>query len=236
MNNLLNKNESQEIDNMAHSVASIVTKIVGFPYSVRLSPTETAMWEVFSDDQHYYRALKDKYGPGFDLASASNRRIQKEIGMNFELSRSIDQIRYERSGIVQFESTIMVDLAWSIENDDFNMPDKSIQELDDPKNWQKWKRKMPVTVTMLEKCHDVAKEVSVKSGVEIIVRRNGSPKVDDEFGFETSFDSSNMTQEQFLKEIERRCKAMVKAYKKYEPWLTGSKYKKLIQSTKKAKT
>jgi len=29
---------------------------------------------------------------------------------------------------------VMVDLAWSIENDDFNMHFKSIPELDDPKN------------------------------------------------------------------------------------------------------
>jgi len=29
---------------------------------------------------------------------------------------------------------VMVDLAWSIENDDFNMPFKSIPELDDSKN------------------------------------------------------------------------------------------------------
>ena len=94
---------------------------------------------------------------------------------------------------------------------------------------------MPVTITMLQKCHEMAKEVSAKSGVEIVVSRNGSPKVDDEFGFETSFDASGMTKEQFLKEIERHCKAMVRAYRKYEPWLTGSEYWKLVRAQKHKK-
>jgi len=54
--------------------------------------------------------------------------------------------------------------------------------------------------------------------------------------FRASFDSSNMIEEQFLKEIERHCKAMVKAYKMYEPWFTGSEYKKLVRESKCAKT
>jgi len=45
-----------------------------------------------------------------------------------------------------------------------------------------------------------------------------------------------MIEEQFLKEIERHCKAMVKAYKMYEPWFTGSEYKKLVRESKCAKT
>jgi len=41
---------------------------------------------------------------------------------------------------------------------------------------------------------------------------------------------------QFLKEIERHCRAMARAYRKYEPWLTGSEYKKLVQNSKRIKT
>ena len=54
--------------------------------------------------------------------------------------------------------------------------------------------------------------------------------------FRASFDSSNMIEEQFFKEIGRHCKAMVKAYRIYEPWLTGSEYKKLVCEAKCAKT
>jgi hypothetical protein len=45
-----------------------------------------------------------------------------------------------------------------------------------------------------------------------------------------------MIEEQFLKEIGRHCKAMVKAYRMYEPWLTGSEYKKLVCEAKRSKT
>lgn len=137
---------------------------------------------------------------------------------------------------MQLESSIMVDLAWSIEEDDFPIPDRAIPQLDDPKNWPKWKSKMPVTMAMLEKCHEAAKKVNARSGVKIVVTRDGHLGTSDEYVFKTRFDARNMTHEQFFKEIERHCKAMVKVYKMYEPWLTGSEYKKLIQSKKKVKT
>jgi len=219
---------------MAQDVASITTKIVGFPYMVESPYAKTVAWEVRSDDQRYYRILKKKY-KSKDLAIASDKRIQREVGMNFDLSGSIERIRHEKSGMVYFESSITVDLAWSLENDDFNMPDKSIPELDDPTNWPKWIRKMPVTITMLKKCQEIAKDVSEKSGVKIVVSRDGYVKLNDAYGYGASFDASNMTQEQFLKEVQRYCKAMVRAYRKYEPWLIGSEYWKLIRARKHKK-
>jgi len=216
----------------AKKVATIASQVIGFPYATRRSTEEGTVWEIFANSRLYHRILRKKYGRDYYFPT---KKVQREIGMNFDLSNSLGQVKYKENGFIQFESDIMLDLAWSIENDDFNMPNKSIQELDNPKNWPKWSRKMPVTITMLQKCHEVAKGVSEKSGIEIVVSRDGYSKVDDEFGFETSFDASGMAQGQFLKEVERHCKAMVKAYKKYEPWLTGAEYWKLIHETKHAK-
>jgi hypothetical protein len=79
---------------------------------------------------------------------------------------------------------VMVDLAWSIENDDFNMPFKSIPELDDLKNWPKWKRKMLVTITMLEKCNEAAQKANKNSGIEILVNIDDHSEGSDEYAFE----------------------------------------------------
>jgi hypothetical protein len=144
--------------------------------------------------------------------------------MDLELSHSIYEIRYERSGMTRFESTIMVDVWWSVENDDYHVPRERVHELDDPKKWPKWKRKIPVIITMLSKCHEAAKKASEEFGVKVSVDRLEDS---DDYVFHASFDSSNMSEEQFLKEIERHCKAMVKAYRMYEPWLTGSEHEKV---------
>ncbi len=56
--------------------------------------------------------------------------VKKEIGMVLELSCSIDEIRCDKSGVVQFESTMMVDVWWSVENDDFHVPWERVPELD----------------------------------------------------------------------------------------------------------
>jgi hypothetical protein len=69
-----------------------------------------------------------------------------------------------------------------------------------------------------------------------LVNRDDYPEGSDEYAFRASFDLSNMSQEQFLKEIERHCRAMVRAYRMYEPWLTGSEYKKLVREAKYTKT
>jgi hypothetical protein len=232
----MNKGQDLKAKIIAKKVAAIATKIVGFPYLVR---HEAMAWEVSTDDALFERTMKRKYGSYSEIfAEVSKRRakeMQKEIGMNVELSSAIERIKYKENGIVELESSIMVDLAWSIENDDFNMPFKSIPELDDPKNWPKWKRKMPVTITMLEKCNEAAQKVSKNSGIKILVSRDNYPEGSDEYAFRASFDSSNMNEEQFLKEIERHCRAMVRAYRMYEPWLTGSEYRKLIRARKHIK-
>jgi len=213
---------------VGNKIAEIASETVGYPYAARLSKEEGIVWEGYANDRLYHRAFREKYRRKYDLALAMQKKVQKEIGMNFDLSRSIEKIRYNKNGIVEFESTIMLDLAWSIENDDFPIPEKVIPQLDDPKNWPKWKKKMPITMTMLEKCHDAAKEVSARSGTNIVITREGHSGTSDEYVFKTSFDAKDMTEEKFFKEVERHCKAMVKAYKKYEPCLTGSEYEKLI--------
>jgi hypothetical protein len=181
--------------------------------------------------------MDEKYGPCFDrlskVGSERYREMQKEIGMDLELSRSIYEIKLEKSGVVQFESTIMVDVWWSVENDDYHVPREKVPELDDPKKWPKWKRKIPVIITMLSNCHEAAKKASEEYGVKVSVERLEDS---DDYVFHASFDSSGMSEEQFLKEIERHCEAMVKAYRMYEPWLTGSEYEKLVHESKCAKT
>jgi hypothetical protein len=126
----------------------------------------------------------------------------------------------------------MIDLVWSIHNGDFPIPDKVIPQPDDQKYWPKWRRKMPVTITVLEKCHEAAPKVSKNSSIKILVSRDNYPEGSDEYAFRASFDSSNMDREGFLKEVERRCKAMARAYKS---WLTGSELKKVCEA-KLAKT
>jgi len=225
-----------ETNEMAQKVAVIATHIVGFPYKVDPSPAENASLEVFSDDALFKRKMEERFGPDFDVIKVGferYREMQKEIGMDLELSRSIDEIICDKSGVVQFESTIMVDVWWSVENDDYHVPRERVPELDDPRKWPKWKRKIPVIITMLSKCHEAAKKASEEYGVKVLVERlEGS----DDYVFHASFDSSNMSEEQFLREIERHCKAMVKAYRMYEPWLKGSEHEKLVQNSKRIKT
>lgn len=233
-------NEAQvfETDETAQKAAAIVTKIVGFPYTFELLSTETTAWEVYSDDKLFDRIMKERYGSCSDLSKVGSERykkMQNEIGMDFELSRAIDKIRYERNNAVCFESTIMVDIGWSLENDAFLFSDEAVPELDDPKNWPKWRRKIPVTIKMLKECHEVAQDVSEKTSVKIVVRRYDYPRGNDDYAFQTSFNAKNMTQDQFLKEIEQHCKAMVEAYMNYEPWLTGSEYRKMIEDPKHIK-
>jgi hypothetical protein len=64
-------------------------------------------------------------------------------------------------------------------------------------------------------------KASEEFGIKVFVDRLENS---DDYVFHASFDSSNMSQEQFLREIERHCKAMVKAYRMYGPWLTGSEH------------
>jgi hypothetical protein len=220
---------------MAIKAASIITKIVGFPYKAKSSCIETTAWRIFSDEDLFERKMEERFGPNSDILKVGferYREIQKEIGMDLELSRSIYEIKLEKSGVVQFESTIMVDVWWSVENDDYHVPREKVPELDDPRKWPKWKRKIPVIITMLSKCHEAAKKASEEFGVKVLVERLEDS---DDYVFHVSFDSSGMSEEQFLREIERHCKAMVKAYKMYEPWLTGSEHEKLVSKAKLAK-
>jgi hypothetical protein len=217
---------------IAKKTAEIVSKVIGFPYATRRSIEEGIVWEVYANHRLHKSIMRKKYGRDYYFPT---KRMQREIGMNFDLSNSIGRVKYWENGLMQFESTIMVDLAWAIENDDFAIPEKVIPQLDDPKNLPKWKKRMPVTATMLEKCYEAAREVSERSGIMIVATREGHSGTDDEYVFKTSFDANNMTEEKFFKEIERHCRAMVRAYKMYEPWLTGSEYRKLIRARKHIK-
>ena len=62
---------------MAKSVASIATRIVGFPYKVEPPYAEGVVWKVHSDDELYYRTIKRIYKSN-DLTLALDKKVQKK--------------------------------------------------------------------------------------------------------------------------------------------------------------
>lgn len=91
-------NQKLETDEIAKKVATITSQIVGYPYKVRPSFTETIVWEVDANDELFERTMKRKYGVHSEIfAEVSKQRyreMQKEINMNVDLSSCIEKIKY----------------------------------------------------------------------------------------------------------------------------------------------
>jgi len=144
----------------------------------------------------------------------------------FSLNEGAYWIHEEKDGVIRIYSSNFSDIN-DVALEDYGIHFRDVNVLQDRKNWEKYRKKVPRYIAELEATDRIANEMNKKYGTNITLWSSARPYLG------TSFDAKGMGDGEKLHEIERYARAMLEAWERWDKW-TDTVGTEIYKKTKKS--
>jgi len=150
-----------------------------------------------------------------------NSKINEEKRIWMKAAIGIVKLQDEK---INIRSGIIADIRDWEEVSTRQARDEMIKEFQDKINWEKWKRIAPALIADLERSEDIAKEVSKKYGVNLMMEVDRTRA-----HFVAEIDVRGLEDDELLRRTYKQVDAMCEAWGLFRTWLYGKERLKIVR-------